>query len=322
MYVFGVDIGGTGVKSGIVNKKGEILIKSSVPTDKGHDYRVIVKDIAAQLVALCSESGIKIDEISGIGIGCPGAIDSAKGIVNYSNNLEWSYAPLSDEFGKYFQMPVRIGNDANVAALGETVFGAGKAYHDTVMITLGTGVGGGVVIENRLFEGNGSAGTELGHTVIMTGGELCTCGRRGCLEAYASATALIRDTKVEMKKNRKSAMWDYVGGDIDKVDGRTSFECAKKGDYSAKRVVDNYIEYLGEGLCNFVNIFRPQAIILGGGVCAQGKNLTDPLEKYIETFSYGGDRSPHVDLIIASLGNDAGLIGAASLFFNDAEVLR
>ena len=117
-------------------------------------------------------------------------------------------------------------------------------------------------------------------------------------------------------------MWDFVGGNIDKVDGRTSFECAKQGDYSAKRVVDNYIEYLGEGLCNFVNIFRPQAIILGGGVCAQGKNLTDPLEKYIETFSYGGDRSPHVELLIASLGNDAGLIGAASLFFNDAEVLR
>ena len=322
MYVFGVDIGGTGVKSGIVNEKGEIVVKSSIPTDKGHDYRVIVKDIADQLGGLCASSGIKIEEIAGIGVGCPGAIDSAKGVVNYSNNLEWSYVPLVEELGKYFSVPIRVGNDANVAALGETVFGAGRDYHDTVMITLGTGVGGGVVIENRLFEGNGSAGTELGHTVIMTGGELCTCGRRGCLEAYASATALIRDTKVEMRKNPKSAMWDFVGGNIDKVDGRTSFECAKQGDYSAKRVVDNYIEYLGEGLCNFVNIFRPQAIILGGGVCAQGKNLTDPLEKYIETFSYGGDRSPHVELLIASLGNDAGLIGAASLFFNDAEVLR
>ncbi len=322
MYVFGVDVGGTGIKSGIVDENGKIVIKSSIPTDKGHDYEVIVKDIANQLNALCEESGIPLTEIGGIGVGCPGTIDSAKGVVNYSCNLDWSYVPLVEELGKYFDVPVKIGNDANVAALGETTFGAGKAYHDTVMITLGTGVGGGVVIENRLFEGNGSAGTELGHTVIVAGGELCSCGRRGCMEAYASATALVRDTKVEMRKNPKSIMWDFVGGDIDKVDGRTSFECAKKGDYSAKRVVDNYIEYIGEGLCNFVNVFRPQAIILGGGVCAQGEYLTEPLEKYISTFSYGGDRSPHVELLVATLGNDAGLIGAASLLFSSAEVLR
>ena len=226
MFVFGVDIGGTGVKSGIVNEKGEIIAKSYIYTDKGHDYKVIVKDIAEQLKALSKESGIALSEISGIGIGCPGAINSKKGMVDYANNLHWTDVPIVDEIRKYIDLPAMVSNDANVAALGETLFGAGKNYSSTVLITLGTGVGGGVVIDNKLFEGNESKGTELGHTVIMRGGELCTCGRRGCLEAYASATALIRDTKVAMNKDKTSAMWDYVGGDIDKVDGKTAFECS------------------------------------------------------------------------------------------------
>lgn len=313
MYVFGVDIGGTGVKSGIVDDKGKIIIKSSVPTDKGHDYKIVVKDIAEQLKKLSADSGIALSEISGIGIGCPGAINSQKGTVDYSNNLEWVDVPLLGELKKYIDLPSKVSNDANVAALGETVFGAGKNYHDTIFVTLGTGVGGGVVIDNKLFEGNESKGTELGHMVVMHGGELCTCGRRGCLEAYASATALIRDTKVAMRKDKSSMMWDYVGGDINKVDGKTAFECSKKNDYSAQKVVDDYLEYLGEGLCNFINIFRPQAIILGGGVCAQGEYLTKPLKRFIKDFAYGGDKSPSVELLIASLGNDAGLIGAASL---------
>ncbi len=316
MYVFGVDIGGTGVKSGIVDEKGKIIAKSYILTDKGHDYKVIVKDIAQQLKSLAKEAGIELSEISGIGIGCPGAINSKKGTVDYANNLHWTDVPLVDELNKHIDIPAKVSNDANVAALGETIFGAGKKYSSTVLITLGTGVGGGVVIDNKLFEGNESKGTELGHTVIMRGGELCSCGRRGCLEAYASATALIRDTKVEMNKNKSSAMWDYVGGDIDKVDGKTAFECSKKGDYSAMKVVEAYIDYLGEGLCDFINIFRPEAIILGGGVCAQGEYLTEPLKQIIKTFSYGGDRSPSVDLVIASLGNDAGLIGAAALFLS------
>lgn len=314
MYIFGVDIGGTGIKSGIVDGTGKIVIKSSIPTQKECDYTVIVKNLADQLNALCADSGIALSEISAIGIGCPGAINSKKGVVDYSNNLRWTDVPLVDELHKYFDLPIKVSNDANVAALGEHVFGAGKRYNDTVMITLGTGVGGGVVIGDKLFEGNESKGTELGHIVIVHNGELCSCGRRGCVEAYASATALIRDTKVAMKKDKKSKMWEYVGGDIDKVDGKTAFECSKMDDYSAKKVVDDYIEYLGEGLCNYINIFRPQALILGGGVCAQGDYLISPLKEYIQRYWYGGEKSPYVELLVAELGNDAGLIGAASLF--------
>lgn len=313
MYAFGVDIGGTGIKAGIVDDCGKVIVKSSIPTDRSLDYKIIVAQIADQLKALCDKSGIALNDIAGVGIGCPGAINSKKGTVDYSNNLCWSDVPLLEELRKYISLPSKVSNDANVAALGETVFGAGKDYSDTVFITLGTGVGGGVVIDNKLFEGNESKGTELGHTVIVRGGELCTCGRRGCLESYASATALIRDTKVAMRKDKSSKMWNYVDGSLDKVDGKTAFECAKQGDYSAQKVVEDYLEYLGEGLCNFINIFRPQAIILGGGVCAQGEYLIAPLRRFIKDFSYGGDKSPSVDLLIATLGNDAGLIGAASL---------
>lgn len=317
MYVFGVDIGGTGIKAGIVDGNGSIAVKSSIPTDRSLDPEKIASDIAAQLLELSERARIPVSEISGIGVGCPGAIDGERGTVDYSNNLRWEEVPLLKLIRKHIDLPSRISNDANVAALGETVFGAGREYSDTVFVTLGTGVGGGVVIENKLFEGNRSKGTELGHMVVMHDGELCTCGRRGCLEAYASATALIRDTKVAMRKDKSSRMWEFVGGDLDAVDGRTAFECAKKGDYSAKKVVDNYIEYLGEGLCNFINIFRPKAIILGGGVCAQGDYLLRPLRRFIKDFAYGGEHSPSVELLIATLGNDAGILGAAAMMMGE-----
>ncbi len=317
MYAFGVDIGGTGIKSGIVDGNGKIVIKSSIPTDRSFDYKVIAADIAKQLYKLAEDSGIAVSEISGIGIGCPGAVNSKKGTVDYANNLYWTDVPLVDELNKHINLPAKVSNDANVAALGETVFGVGKEYSDTILITLGTGVGGGVVIGKKLFEGNESKGTELGHMVIIKDGEPCTCGRRGCMESYASATALIRDTKRAMEKDKDSAMWDFVGGDVNKVDGRTSFECAKKGDKSALTVVENYITYLGEGLVNFINIFRPEALIIGGGVCAQGEYLTTPLKKFIKENAYGGDHAPDVELLIATLGNDAGLIGAASLILSE-----
>ena len=199
-----------------------------------------------------------------------------------------------------------------MAALGETMFGAGRGYENAVMITLGTGVGGGLILNGRLFEGNESKGAELGHMVIEAGGEPCNCGRRGCIEAYASATALIRETKKAMRAHPESAMWKF-SPDIEAVDGRTSFECAKAGDAAAAEVVDKYLYYLSEAMLNFCNIFRPQVIILGGGVCAQGQYLTDRLTAIMEKEHYGYSGAPKVAIAIATLGNDAGLIGAASL---------
>ena len=180
-------------------------------------------------------------------------------------------------------------------------------------MTLGTGVGGGIVIDGKLFEGNKSAGAEIGHEVIRFGGEKCTCGRRGCFEAYASATALIAQTRRAMLKDRDSALWKLCGGELERVDGKTAFDGMRAGDKCGERVVKRYIGYLAEGITNLANVFRPEAILLGGGVCAEGDNLLKPLKRKVHRLLYGGTKYAPVEIAVASLGNDAGLCGAARL---------
>lgn len=304
----GIDIGGTTVKAALVGEDGAIVRRSTIPTQATRPFAQVAADIATQIAELRGD-----DKIEGVGIGCPGSIDSGRGVVVFSNNLYWNNVPLAEELHRLTGERVRVCNDANAAALGETRFGAGKAYTDTVLITLGTGVGSGFVIGGKLFEGYRGMGAEAGHTVIHTDGVPCTCGRKGCLESYASATALIRETTFAMQTDRNSKMWEFVDGDLNKVDGRTSFECAKKGDAAAKRVVEKYILDLAEGIANIVNIFRSQAVILGGGVCAQGKYLTEPLQKAVNERCYFVGEEFVTKIVIASLGNDAGIVGAASL---------
>ena len=316
MYYVGIDLGGTNIKTGIVNEQGKIVAKSSIPTKSDRTADEVAFDMAFEVLNIVKSNKISMDELVGVGIGSPGAINSGAGIVDYSPNLGWYNVPIAELILKRVKKPVKVSNDANVAALGETLFGAGKGYKDTILVTLGTGVGGGVVIGGKLFEGNESKGAELGHSVICVNGEPCSCGRRGCFEAYSSATALIRETKEAMLRDRGSKMWDFVGGDIDKVDGKTAFETEKQGDATAKLVVNNYVLYLSEGLLNLCNIFRPEAIMLGGGVCAQGDNLLNRLKVRMQALHYGYQGTPAVDLLIASLGNDAGIIGAAALLMN------
>lgn len=316
MYYVGIDLGGTNIKTGIVGKDGKIVAKSSIPTKGDRPADEVAFDMSVEVLNLVKSAKISMDEVVGVGVGSPGAINSGAGIVDYSCNLGWYNVPIAELILKRVKKPVKVSNDANVAALGETLFGAGKGYTDTVLITLGTGVGGGIVIGGKLFEGNESKGAELGHSVICVNGEPCACGRRGCLEAYASASALIRETKEAMLRDRGSKMWEFVGGDIDKVDGRTAFETEKQGDAMAKLVVNNYVLYLSEGLLNICNVFRPQAIMLGGGVCAQGDNLLNRLKTRMKAMHYGFRGTPEVELLIASLGNDAGIIGAAALLMS------
>ncbi len=316
MYYVGIDLGGTNIKTGILNEQGKIVAKSSIPTKSDRTADEVAFDMAFEVLNIVKSNKISMDELVGVGIGSPGAINSGAGIVDYSPNLGWYNVPIAELILKRVKKPVKVSNDANVAALGETLFGAGKGYKDTILVTLGTGVGGGVVIGGKLFEGNESKGAELGHSVIVVNGQQCGCGRRGCFEAYSSATALIRETKEAMLRDRGSKMWDFVGGDIDKVDGKTAFETEKQGDATAKLVVNNYVLYLSEGLLNLCNIFRPEAIMLGGGVCAQGDNLLNRLKVRMQALHYGYQGTPAVDLLIASLGNDAGIIGAAALLMN------
>lgn len=308
-YYAGIDLGGTFIKCGIVDEEGKIVVKDKIPTGKERPYAEIAADMAKLVKDLAASAGV---EVKAAGIGSPGTIDSKNGVIVYSNNIQWSKVPLAKEVEKNLSLPVAITNDANAAALGENFCGAGKKYRSMILVTLGTGVGGGIVIDGKLFEGNRSAGTEIGHEVIRMRGEKCTCGRRGCFEAYASATALINQTKRAMIKNPDSALWKAAGS-LDEVNGKTAFDAAETGDRAATRVVRNYIAYLAEGIANLINSFRPEAVLLGGGVCAQGDGLLKPLRRKVARLVYGGMKYAPVKIETASLGNDAGLCGAAAL---------
>lgn len=312
MYCIGVDIGGMSIKAGVVDKHGNILKKDKVVTDVAAGPNKIICDIAGLIRSLVNTDD---RDFVGIGIGCPGAINSSTGVVDRAFNLNWHKVSLAEDLARHINKPIKVSNDANVAALGETMFGVGRMYSDTVFLTLGTGVGGGIVLGGKLYEGNESKGAELGHMVLVVDGEPCTCGRRGCMEAYCSASALIRETKKAMLADKSSSMWKYSPS-LDAVDGKTAFECSKSGDKAANAVVDYFVKYLGEGMLNYANIFRPQAIILGGGVCAQGDYLIYKLKDYCKDRNYGFADTPRFDILVAQLGNDAGIIGAAGLIYS------
>lgn len=309
-YYIGIDLGGTFIKGGIIDDEGKIIVNDKVPTESDGGSETVLKNIASLCNSLLKKANMTANDVEGIGMGVPGMIDSERGEVIYSNNLGWADFSIAKELEQLVGLPVRIANDANVAALGETKFGCGKDYNNTVMLTLGTGVGGGIIINGKLFEGNRSAGAELGHAVIVAGGEQCTCGRCGCLETYASATALIRDTKRAMLANKDSKMWEI--GDIENVNGKTPFDYYDV-DESARKVVDNYIEMLGTGIANIANMFRPEAVILGGGVCKQGDDLIKPVQAVLDRDIYAGTKGPQVKVVTAMLENDAGIMGAAAL---------
>ena len=308
-YYLGIDLGGTFIKGAVISRDGKIIIQNKIPTESDLGTDRIVRNIAELSRELTKAASLELSDIEAVGVGSPGVI-VGDGVVICAKNLGFENFPLASEISKALGLKVRVSNDANAAALGEFKFGAANKYNSIIFITLGTGVGGGIVIDGKLFEGNRGVGAELGHSVIVAGGEPCTCGRRGCLEAYASATALIRDTKRAMMNNKASKLWQI--GDVEKVSGKTAFDFYFE-DESAKCVVDSYIEKLACGIVNLANEFRPEAIILGGGVCAQGENLTRPIEKIMNKEIFSAATTPKVDLVIASLGNDAGCLGAAAL---------
>lgn len=306
----GIDLGGTYIKYGLVGEGGEIIGKGKVATPAGCGYAETVEAIASAARELAAKHGSRV---CGIGIGAPGVVDGEKGIVRTSGNLDWENRPLARDLSESLGIPAVLTNDANAAAFGEYACGAGSDYKSVVLITLGTGVGSGIVLNGKLYEGNEGAGAELGHEVIRFGGEKCACGRRGCFEAYASATALIRQTKRAMERDKQSMLWQLCGGDIESVNGKIAFDGAQQGDKTAKRVVNSYLRYLSEGLANIANTFRPETILIGGGISAQGENLTKPLQKRLDKLMLGHGKYAPVKILAATLGNDAGLVGAAML---------
>ena len=310
----GVDVGGMSIKAGAVNLNGEILMTDKVVTD-GKNVDVFLKDIKELLVKVISWCKENNYDVQGIGFGVPGMVDNKKGLINKMANIGGRDIQLK-EYLKDLNLPIYISNDANVAALGEQKFGVAKGMQNVVLLTLGTGIGGGLILNGKLFEGNEGKGAELGHVCLILNGRSCGCGRKGCLESYASASALLRMTREYMEKYKDSMMWEYCNNDINNVSGLTSFECAKKGDEAANKLIDEYVMYLGEGMLDFANIFRPEAFVIGGGISNQGEYLTNKLKAYLEKQHYGYEGSPASEVLIAKLKNDAGIIGAASLLMD------
>lgn len=318
MYYIGVDLGGTNIAIGIVNEDFEIVKKGSVPTKPERGADAIVEDMAALSRKLVEEMGISMDEIASAGIATPGTANSDTGVVEYANNIPFDHYPLAAKLSALLDnKPVYIENDANAAAKAEAMAGVAKGEPFSVMITLGTGLGGGIIIGGKVYSGFNYAGAELGHVVIEKDGRPCSCGRHGCWEAYSSATGLVNITKDRIldarKAGRATAMEEMIGGDLDKVSARTAFSAMKAGDAVAAEVVDEYISYLACGIVNIINIFQPNVLSIGGGICNEGDNLMKPLLEKVWGETYSREGTPRTKILIAKLGNDAGIIGAAVL---------
>ena len=319
MYYIGVDLGGTNIAVGICDKSLKILEKGSVPTNPNRAPELIIKDMTDLTARLLSKRGISLDEVASVGIASPGSVDSENGVVTYANNLPFENFEIARIFREY--LPVKkviVENDANAAALGEALAGVAAGVKHSVMITLGTGVGGGIIIDGKVYSGFNGCGGELGHIVIQKGGRRCSCGRLGCWEAYSSATGLTNMTKDKIEECKKNGIPSLMVKELEetgKVSARTAFNAKKAGDAAGAEVVDEYISYLACGLANIINIFQPEVLSVGGGVCNEGDYLLLPLKEAIKAERYGGEaaRGPQTELKIAMLGNDAGIVGAAGL---------
>ena len=304
MFYLCADLGGTNIKAALVNSEGEILCEANTPTNLPRPAEAVCDDIAALCLQLAEGKDV---------VGCPGTVDG--GTVLYSNNLDWHDFAMEEYLAQKTGLPVAVGNDANVAALGEALAGCAKGAQSTVVVTLGTGVGAGVVLDGKLLTGYTGAASEAGHMVILDTADAprCTCGRPGCLEALASATALIRMTKEARLAHPESAL-NVLAAKPEDVNGRTAFDAAAQGDAAAQQVVDTYIHYLAVGIANLINIFFPEVIGLSGGVANQGENLLKPLRAAVEPMVFGHDfAKKHTRITACTLGYRAGVIGAALL---------
>lgn len=314
MFALGIDIGGTSIKGGVVADSGKLFDTFKMPVIKAEPQEKTIKKLIKLIKKFLKDYNYQNEEIIGIGCGVPGIIDSKNGIVTFSGNLKWHNFPLKKLLEDDLGFPVKITNDANAAALAEAKFGSGSKYKSFLMITLGTGIGSGIFVDGKLYEGNLGKGAEFGHSLLVMDGRQCSCGRKGCLEAYASATALVKDTRIMMELYKDSLMWkisEKYGG----VNARVPFEASREGDVYASEVVDYYVKYLSEGLINYFNTFRPEAVILSGGIAEEGEFLISKIRKYCQEHDYGIKLCPPVDIVKSSVGYDSGKIGAAALFF-------
>ncbi len=312
MYYLGIDLGGTNIAAAVVDEDFNIIGKGKIKTNCPRPVEKICDSIYEAGMLAIDACGLTLGDIEEVGVGCPGSVDPKTGVICYSSNLGFINAPVGELLSARFGRKVFLENDANAAAFGEQLAGAGKGANHFIAITLGTGVGGGVITGGVILSGCNSAAGELGHTVIVKGGEPCSCGRNGCWEAYASATGLIRQTKKAMEADRSSKMWEIAPG-LEDVSGRTAFEGLRLGDKTAIAVVKSYCDYVACGLTNIINIFQPEVVCIGGGISNEGETLVGPIREYVKRERYSRNMDKQTEIKTAVLGNDAGVIGAAFL---------
>ncbi len=311
-YYCGIDLGGTNIKAGIVDGDGKLLNKVSIKTRAERAMEEIIHDMGQLAVDAIKDAGLEVKDIEAIGIGSPGTPDNDEGLLVYSSNLPFNKAPMRKLIREVVDLPVYIDNDANCAAMAEAVAGAGKGAKDSVTITLGTGVGAGVIINGRIFSGFNQAGSEFGHTVLVSGGVQCGCGRKGCFEQYASASALARMTKEAAEANPDSLL-NKVKEDFGEWNAQIAFVAMKQGDKVAEKVIDSYTDYLADGLANAINTFMPEVLVVGGGVCGEGDPLLIPMREKTMSRPYFGPGVKKTRIELAQMGNDAGIVGAAMM---------
>lgn len=312
-YYIGIDLGGTNIVAGVVDENYNIVTKASTKTNLPRPEKEIAEDMVKVSLEAVESAGITINDIEWVGVGTPGIANSEKGIIEYSCNLGFNNTPMKKYIQESIDKPVFIENDANAAAYGEFVAGAAKGAENAVCITLGTGVGGGIVIDGKIYSGSNFAGAEIGHMVIDANGPQCTCGRKGCFEVFSSATGLVRMTKEAMEADKNSDMHKISEERNGKVTARTAFDAMRMGDKTAREVVDKFIKYLAVGITNTINIFQPDILCIGGGVCNEGDTLLIPVKELVKQEVYTKNSPKNTEVVIAKLGNDAGIIGAAFL---------
>lgn len=310
MNYVGVDIGGKNIKMGIVDDFGRILSSMSYKTQQERGYDALLLEIIANINVLCEDAGIYTDDISGIGIGVPGICNSRAGLVMSCATLNWKGVELAGDVTNLTGKPCKVCNDANCAALGEQRFGSGRNYKNLVYITLGTGIGSGIIIDGKLFEGLGCAGAEAGHMGICIEGEKCDCGNTGCWETFASAKAFVKQTEEALAQNPDGILAEVCK---EGVSGKSAFIAARRGDRVAEALIKRYIDYVTYGLIGLTNILHPQAFIIGGGIANERATLTLPIKKKLNEYIDNNGFYPYVDVVSAKLGENAEFMGAAAL---------
>lgn len=308
----GIDIGGTNVKIGLVTKLGRLVASLSFKTKAPRTYESLEKEMLDNIYLLCQREKIDYSSIEGIGIGVPGTANSSKGIVLKASNLGWFGVNLAEKFSLASGKTVKVDNDANCAAIAEQKFGGAQNCKNAVFVTLGTGIGTGLIINGKIYEGNGGIAGECGHMVIVKDGDACPCGNKGCWERYASASALTRRTEQMAKMHLESKMVGIIAK-YGSASAITAFDAARQNDTVAKQLVEEYIDYVALGMINLIQILHPEVIIVGGGVSNEGNDFIQPLNAKVNKFIIDNKMFPQVEIKKAILGNTAGMIGAAGL---------